>query len=568
MATNLSTKTLELRNAEAFANSFSSELSYISIGDSTPYLNEASPPQIVQTPEVLSDVLNSMVALKKVTAGEVKLSVPRVDWTSDTKYMQFDNLAITEQLIEGDASINTKPFYVMAPSTRNVYKCLSNGSGSISTVEPTGDYSTSNGVVDNTGSDGYVWKYMYNIRDSDQFVDSNFIPVPTRNYTDFTTSSDTVYSSYSIRNDTVVEGELTTIIVTHPGSGYRDFTNVRTFAFETTNTSTADGLNRTIQITGAFLSEVGLTIDEVASANMTVSGGASLFSEGTFIESVDTVRNKITLTKPVLTNSDGSVSNTISLSTRIFVDGVTRAPEPAEVSAVLGTSGSIQSANVTQFGSKYTDKINVKVFGTATSNIANLRAVLPPTFGHGFDIGKDLFANSVVAVAKFGEIDSTENGVVPTDFSFRQIGLIRNPYKYGANTFTASPTISSNSVLTIDSVDANTVVRQTSKVFVSSGVSYDEQEFVFQGDSSTDYTAGGFVHRIENSTLLEVTELQGELEVGKVLVGSNSAASRVITQIVDPSFEPKAADLLFVDNRDPITRTDGQAESVRLTIRF
>ena len=45
------------------------------------------------------------------------------------------------------------------------------------------------------------------------------------------------------------------------------------------------------------------------------------------------------------------------------------------LAAVLGTSGSIQSANVTQFGSKYTDKINVKVFGTATSNIANLRAV-------------------------------------------------------------------------------------------------------------------------------------------------------------------------------------------------
>ncbi len=560
MATNLSTKTLELRNAEAFANSFSSEISYIFIGDSTPYLNDAnSPPQIVQTPEVLSDVLNSMVALKKVTAGEVKLSVPRVDWTSDTKYMQFDNLAVTEQLIEGDASINTKPFYVMAPSTRNVYKCLSNGSGSISTVEPTGDYSTSNGVVDNTGSDGYVWKYMYNIRDSDQFVNSTFIPVPTRNYTDFTPSSDTVYGSYSIRNDTVVEGELTTIVVTHPGSGYRDFTNVRTFAFETTNTNTSDGKNRTIQVTGAFLSEVGLTIDQVASANMTVSGGASLFSDDTFIESVDTVRNKITLTKPVLANSDGSVSNTISLTTRIFVDGVTTASEPAEASAILGSSGAIQRANVTQFGSNYADKINVKVFGTATSNIANLRAVIPPFFGHGFDIGKDLFANSVVAVSKFGEIDSTEGGLVPSDFSFRQIGLIRNPYKYGVNTISSSNNTTDG---------ANTVVRQTTKVFVSSGVSYDDQEFVFQGDSSTDYTAGGFVHRIESATLLEVTQIQGELEVGKVLVGSNSGASRVITQIIDPEFEPKSADLLFVDNRNPITRTDGQAESVRLTIRF
>ena len=116
--------------------------------------------------------------------------------------------------------------------------------------------------------------------------------------------------------------------------------------------------------------------------------------------------------------------------------------------------------------------------------------------------------------------------------------------------------------------DLGAAVRQTTQVFVASGVTYDLNEFVFQGTSSTDYTAGGFVHRIVNTTLIEINELQGELEVGKVLNGNTSGASRIITQIVDPAFEPKSADLLFVDNRVPITRTDGQAETVRLTIRF
>ncbi len=572
MATNLSTRTLSLRNAENFANTFQGDdLYFIFIGDSTPYANESTPPQIVETRESLDNALNSMIGLKRVGGGDVKLSVPRVNWTSGAIYMQYDDKADKNQLIEGDSSSNTKPMYVLAPSTRNVYKCLSNGSNSISSVEPTGDYATSNGIVSSSGADGYVWKYMYNIKDSDQFVDTEFMPVPTRNRKLLMNDSEES-GSYSVQNESVVEGEVTTIVVTHPGTGYRDFTNVRTFAFETANTSEADGSNRTIQITGAFLSEVGLQIGQVASANMSVTGAQ--FSDDTFIQSVNEITNQITLTKPVLSNSDGSIANTISIRTRIFIDGITAALEPATATAVLGVNGSLQSANVTQFGSKYEDKINVKVFGTATSNIANLRAVISPKFGHGFDIGKDLYANSVSIVSKFGEIDSTENGEVPTDFSFRQVGLVKNPYKYGANTFLTSEQAGNTAVLNVSNYtqstgkDLGAAVRQTTQVFVASGVTYDLNEFVFQGTSSTDYTAGGFVHRIVNTTLIEINELQGELEVGKVLNGNTSGASRIITQIVDPAFEPKSADLLFVDNRVPITRTDGQAETVRLTIRF
>ena len=357
MATNLSTRTLSLRNAENFANTFQGDdLYFIFIGDSTPYANESTPPQIVETRESLDNALNSMIGLKRVGGGDVKLSVPRVNWTSGAIYMQYDDKADKNQLIEGNSLLNTKPMYVLAPSTRNVYKCLSNGSNSISSVEPTGDYATSNGIVSSSGADGYVWKYMYNIKDSDQFVDTEFMPVPTRNRKLLMNDSEES-GSYSVQNESVVEGEVTTIVVTHPGTGYRDFTNVRTFAFETANTSEPDGSNRTIQVTGAFLSEVGLQIGQVASANMSVTGAQ--FSDDTFIQSVNDVTNQITLTKPVLSNSDGSIANTISIRTRIFIDGITAAPEPATATAVLGVNGSLQSANVTQFGSKYEDKINV-----------------------------------------------------------------------------------------------------------------------------------------------------------------------------------------------------------------
>jgi hypothetical protein len=49
-------------------------------------------------------------------------------------------------------------------SARNVYKCVSNNASANSTVEPSGDYTTSNGNI-STG-DGFVWKYMYNVKPS------------------------------------------------------------------------------------------------------------------------------------------------------------------------------------------------------------------------------------------------------------------------------------------------------------------------------------------------------------------------------------------------------------------
>ena len=80
MATNLSTRTLSLRNAENFANTFQGDdLYFIFIGDSTPYANELSPPQIAETRESLDNALNSMIGLKRVGGGDVKLSVPRVN---------------------------------------------------------------------------------------------------------------------------------------------------------------------------------------------------------------------------------------------------------------------------------------------------------------------------------------------------------------------------------------------------------------------------------------------------------------------------------------------------------
>ena len=137
-------------------------------------------------------------------ASDVNLVIPRVNWETNKKYRQFDPDVSIEDSITGNTSQSLKPLYVFT-STRNVYKCLSNNESSNSTVEPSGDYTTSNGVIE-TG-DGYIWKYMYNIRSGNKFINSTHLPVPTRN--NESTETDTAFNL-----DPSVRQELTTIIMT------------------------------------------------------------------------------------------------------------------------------------------------------------------------------------------------------------------------------------------------------------------------------------------------------------------------------------------------------------------
>ena len=126
------------------------EIQYIFIGNSIAYSDENSPPDIVESVSENTSVHDSIIAGKRVLASDVNLVIPRVNWTADTKYRQFDDKVSIDDSITGVDSQNLKPMYVMT-SDNNVYKCLSNNSNSAgqsdSTVGATGDYTTSNVIA-------------------------------------------------------------------------------------------------------------------------------------------------------------------------------------------------------------------------------------------------------------------------------------------------------------------------------------------------------------------------------------------------------------------------------------
>jgi hypothetical protein len=264
---------------------------------------------------------------------------------------------------------------------------------------------------------------------------------------------------------------------------------------------------------------------------------------------VDPVNLQITLSSAATANGGGSnIANALFISTSVFVDG-----DGTTVLATPRLSGNtIEKLTVTTRGTGYT-KANVEIYGTGTGAVT--RAVLPPKFGHGYNAAKQLGASNVMVAVKIGEIDSTESGLISTETTFRQYGLLRDPHKYGLD-------------VAANTVTANSVVSQTTDLTLVAGTSYDLNEFVYQGISANNSSFSGYINDF-TSNEVRLTRTNGTIQVGAPLIGSNTnpTGRRVISQ-TNPEFQPYTGDVLYVENIVRTQREDGQAENLKFVVSF
>lgn len=524
-----STASLWKTSVEQSSDDF--KITYVAIGNHTAYSNESSPPDIVDTISSEKDVWDNIFAAKRVTGNDVQLVAPRINWTANTKYRQYDDTTEFIELLTANTDLNLKPMYVIT-SDRNVYKCLSNSVSANSTVEPSGDYTTSNGNI--ATADGFVWKYLYNIKPSNKFLTNDWIPAP----------SSTSALDYGVSTIGVVDGELTTIIVTDSGQNYRQASNIQVDGFTSGQT--------TVRLSNSSLTLSIFGVDSLSNlANMSIAGTG--FPSDTYISSISNTTGTITLSAN--TTASGGNANNISITTRVFIDGdgigaVANAVISNTDINVSGAEANIARINVTTIGTDYTSA-NAYIFGSGSG--ANARVIVSPKFGHGYNSAREIGANNVMVAVRMGEIDSTENGLISVDTSFRQISILRDPHKYGL----------ANSVT---STSANSVISQTTDLSIVAGALYSLNEYVYMGDVNSP-VAYGFVHA-QTTNEVRLTKVKGTFSVGLPLNGVTSGTSRTVTSITNPEFQKYTGDVLYVQNAIKTDRTQGQAEDIKLTISF
>lgn len=166
------------------------------------YATEDVPPLPLDNLKEKYDVYDDIIAAKRITSDYARSVIRRYNWdlTANPKFDMWrpDYFATANGIVgiqsgTGASSIADSKFYVIN-SQYEVFKCLYNGTtpayptGQNATSEPKttpspGSGTYANGIyTEETGTAGYIWKYMFTVPTDDviRFLSTDFVPIVTK----------------------------------------------------------------------------------------------------------------------------------------------------------------------------------------------------------------------------------------------------------------------------------------------------------------------------------------------------------------------------------------------------
>ena len=214
------------------------------------------------------------------------------------------------------------------------------------------------------------------------------------------------------------------------------------------------------------------------------------------------------------------------------------------------TNGIVQDVIVTNSGNNYTyATVSITPNEGYSGSGATANASISPIGGHATDPVSELGCNHLMLSV---EIDGNEGGNVPTDVSYRQLGVVVNP------------------VLTDATVPTGSVYNTSDVATVSFGLgTFQSGETVFQGTSlaTAQFTATVCSFDSTNN-IISLINTQGSYNLGGSITGSTSGASRVLLTYVPTVFSIGSVYVMYFENRQPVQRSPNGNEQLRLVLRF
>ena len=214
-------------------------------------------------------------------------------------------------------------------------------------------------------------------------------------------------------------------------------------------------------------------------------------------------------------------------------------------------NGVIQDIVITNSGAGYLTA-NV-VISSPTGSNANVVAFVSPPNGHGSDPFEEFGTNHIMVTQTF---DGSENGLIPTDIRYRQLGFIINPSAPSSYPWQCEDEIYS---LSTDLV-------------VSNGPgNYFAEEIVFQStdESLANATFSATVlDFIPETNRLRLINTYGTPNTNMTIVGQKSAEIRTVLSISNPDFTLYSGYITYIENREGTQRSDDGSEQIRLIVGF
>jgi hypothetical protein len=506
---------------------------YLFIGKVTAWADDTAPP--TPTDSISNTVYNhwrDMIAAKKIGSTDVSHVAPRYNWTTGSNYFAYTH---------ANNSLFDQQYYVMTDDY-NVYKCLANNNaGGTSTTKPTG---TGTAII--TTADSHKWKFMYQISAARalKFVTPSYIPtqrVRKANLAIANTTDSSFQYDVEIAANTSGNGAIEVVHVGTAGSAYTFETGtVQSGHTETTTTC---------KITGT-----GLATDQIVNNDIyfTSDSGSGVTGKGGTITDFQSGTKVVTFAPALASANVPADGDGYSIGPKIVITGDGHG---ANVRATNTASGVIGDIVVVAGGNNYGNAV-----ATVITNAGSSGAVTPiigPRGGHGDDAIEELGGFFVMVNSR---LEYGESGNFTTNNDFRKIGLLAQPLYANGDVATAS---SADQCVTI------TVQSWNSTAFA-------EDELVTGSQSA----ATGKVVDFKNNTTLRLVDvtmgantttgydsIAGSFQTNETITGAGGASANT-NGVAGGDFEKFSGDVLYIENRSPVTRADDQIEDVKLIIEF
>jgi len=530
---------------------------YLFIGKVTSWDDDQTPP--TPTDAVANthyENWRDMIAAKKITSSDVSHAIPRKNWTNNTSYFAYTHNA---------ATLFSQDFYVMTDDY-NVYKCLANNDttsggivGTTSTVKPTG---TGTSII--STADGYKWKFMYQISAADalKFVTPNYIPVDTvRRSNGFlanTFDNSPGQNQYDVEVTAAASGNgaIEVVHMTNRGLQYLGETGTLSGSPSTTSAT----------ISGAGLGLNALSADDcIVNSDIYFTSGDASGLGGTITDYNATTK---VVTFSAVTTAPGS-GDSYAIGPKIVISGD---GQGGNARATVNSTGAINAVTMVAGGNNYSNATITVISNGSQANsynptAATLTPVIGPAGGHGSDAVKELGGVYVMTNAR---LEYSESNNFTTNNDFRKVGLLAQP-KLANGSFASASVVDQATTIVLTSWNGTTFAADELVTGATSGATGRVVDFT--GNNTlrlTDIIPAG------NSTTAGYNGIHGYFTNSEVIAANTTGASgsgasataNDAGSITGGDLQRFSGDIIYVENRSPVTRASDQIEDVKLIIEF
>ena len=247
--------------------------------------------------------------------------------------------------------------------------------------------------------------------------------------------------------------------------------------------------------------------------------------------------------------------------------------------SVVVSGGSVTSVTITNSGTGYTiayiRNADIVTAGATGLTGAEIDVIIPPKGGHGFDAVKQLGGFFVMLNASLEGTESTNTGDFTAENDFRRIILIRNPFSGGsaasATTLRATKAVRFAASPAPGTFTTDEEINQATTGAVGRVVEWDasnrilhyiQTRFNDEGiDSNGNRTAFSGANVITGQT-------SGATGTPSAVASETSDQITFTNGYSDTELDRHKGDVLYIENRAPITRAADQTENIKLVIEF